>query len=433
MKRAMHQLSRLVTFWAATLLACGSAYAQGLPDGSDGRCRTVEPLSSLEQRKKSLEEQVARSADGKMSREEIRKNREQLLDILFQIDCINTTPAPPPLRRSARPAPKSEVIEVLTYYATNRKKTANTSPSGFYGSDVSTGLEYGRAYVTIPPGHVPGNLELPALWKLERDADPSKHFVLKAVEPLKSDAARKELADRLGGARALLLFVHGYNTGFAEAALRTAQMAHDLKFPGVPLFYSWPSAGKALAYWQDEEASQLSEAAFDQVLEDLSNIPNADIYLVAHSMGNRIVAGALRSRIDRGKTTRHLRELLLAAPDINAEIFRTTIAPRLASMRGTRTTIYASSSDLALRASKLVHGFRRVGETVGGVITFEGVDTIDASGAAAATRAYGHSYLMDSASVIGDIQAIVLDKALATARRGLSGAGSSPNAYWILK
>src|SRR5689334_22014605 len=49
-------------------------------------------------------------------------------------------------------------------------------------------------------------------------------------------------------------------------------------------------------------------------------------------------------------------------------------------MQGTRTTIYASSSDLALRASKVVHWFRRVGETVGGVFVYPGVDTIDASG-----------------------------------------------------
>ena len=35
-------------------------------------------------------------------------------------------------------------------------------------------------------------------------------------------------------------------------------------------------------------------------------------------------------------------------------------------MSNMRTTIYASSSDIALRASKVVHRYRRVGETTGG-------------------------------------------------------------------
>jgi esterase/lipase superfamily enzyme len=61
-------------------------------------------------------------------------------------------------------------------------------------------------------------------------------------------------------------------------------------------------------------------------------------------MGSHIVSQALKSRVERGKSTGHLSELLLAAPDINAQLFRTTIAPRLAAMQGTRTTVYASSS-----------------------------------------------------------------------------------------
>ena len=149
--------------------------------------------------------------------------------------------------------------------------------------------------------------------------------------------------------------------------MRTAQIAHDLRFPGMALFYSWPSAGRATGYWYDEEAARLSEPVFEQLIEDLSQLPVTDIYIVAHSMGNRIVGHALQSRADKGKETKQLRELLLAAPDINANIFRTIIAPKLAAMQGMRTTIYAASSDVALMASKLVHGFQRVGDTSGGV------------------------------------------------------------------
>jgi len=275
---------------------------------------------------------------------------------------------------------------------------------------------------------------MPRLWRMELDADPNRHFVLKAVIPLGADSARAEMANRLAGmsSRSLLLFVHGYDTTFADAALRTAQLAHDLQFPGLAFFYSWPSAGSAVRYWRDEEASQLSEAVFEQLLSELSQLRDTNIYIVAHSMGNRIVAGALRSRVIKKEETTHIREVLLAAPDINAELFRTAIAPQLTGMQGTHTTIYASSSDLALKASKVVHGFRRVGETLGGVFVYPGVDTIDASGAATMIREYGHAYLMDSASVLKDVRTIIQPK-LAAKQRGLPEMGKPPDLYWQLR
>jgi hypothetical protein len=98
-------------------------------------------------------------------------------------------------------------------------------------------------------------------------------------------------------------------------------------------------------------------------------------------------------------------------------------------MQGTRTTIYASSSDLALRASTVVHGFRRVGETVGGVFVYPGVDTIDASGVVTMIREYGHSYLMDSASVLKDVRTIIQQK-IAAKQRGLPEMGKAPDFYW---
>jgi esterase/lipase superfamily enzyme len=330
-------------------------------------------------------------------------------------------------------APPLQLLEVTTYYATNRKQGASAEPANLYGPQLDSTFRYGRATITIPPTHTPGNLEMPSLWKLEREADPNKHFLLKSVVPLEADAARREMAEKLQGmsAKSLLLFVHGYNTSFAEAALRTAQLAHDLRFPGMAFFYSWPSAGSALSYWQDEETAQLSEGIFEDLLGELTRLPVTDIYIVAHSMGNRIVTSALRSRVDKKEPTKQLRELLLAAPDINAELFRTVIAPKLAAMQGTRTTVYASSSDLALKASKIVHGFQRVGDTIGGVFVYPRFDTIDASGASTMTRAFGHSYLMDSASVLKDIQAIIQQR-IAAKQRGLVEMGAAPNAYWRL-
>jgi len=455
---------RLPLFFIALVLGVTPAWAQPSPRWPiPEACRmdSAGALPELEKRKLSLERDVARQSvavegiskrkDGKAGadadarakglRQNLREKQEELLEILFRIECVRaedleSTPGAPsrnPFKRPPPPGQGKDVIEVTTYYATNRKPTGGAEPAKVYGAGIESTLQYGRAIVSIPPNHIPGNLELPSLWKLERGVDPSKHFILKAVIPLGADAGRKEMAERLQAmsSKALLIFVHGFNMGFPEAALRTAQMAHDLKFPGIAFFYSWPSANQIRSYWQDEEIARLSESVFEQLIDELSQLPVTDIYIVAHSMGNRIVGHALQARMDKGKQTKNLKELLLAAPDINAEVFRAVIAPKLAAMQGTRTTIYASSSDIALKASKVVHGFRRVGETSGGVVTYPGIETVDASSASPSLRGYGHLYVVDSRSVINDVKSIIERKGTAKLR-GLREIGALPNVHWRL-
>jgi esterase/lipase superfamily enzyme len=91
-------------------------------------------------------------------------------------------------------------------------------------------------------------------------------------------------------------------------------------------------------------------------------------------------------------------------------------------MQGTRTTVYAASSDVALRASKVVHGYRRVGETSGGVFTYPGLETVDATSASTYSKNLGHSYIVDSSSVLKDIRTIIHDR-FSAERRGLNARG----------
>ena len=436
---------RLLLILSALLVGPSAGRTQGaespnLPEPC--RAAVKGDLTALESRRQRLEREVsektaalppATDPSSKSIGEALRKNQEQLIDLVFQIECLTLQQrtASPVLKRRAAASAKS-VVEITTYYATNRNRSGASEPAGFYGAKVEGTLEYGRAIVTIPLTHSPGNIELPSFWKLERE-DPNKHFILKSVEPMSLDATRSEMAKRLqtSGSKAVLAFVHGYNVGFTEAAMRTAQLAHDLKFPGLPFFYSWPSAARITSYLQDADAAELSEGVFEQLIEDLDSLPVTDVYLIAHSMGNRIVSKALRARVDKGKSIGRLRELLLAAPDINADLFRTVIAPRLAAMQGTRITVYASSSDLALRASRALHRFGRVGETNPGVFVYPRIDTIDASGASSVIRAYGHSYIMDSQAVLKDIYGVIQQRVSAK-QRGLAEVGNAPNSHWKL-
>jgi esterase/lipase superfamily enzyme len=480
--------------WVACLAAsCASVNAQPGMAPADCKSSAGETILSLESRKKEIEGRLAKLQDrmaevGPVKRApldtEMRKAQEDLLELVFAADCLRLKalpplPPPPPLASDERkrapmasrglsppsPAPVSaappqaaappgasadraargagptmeksasaDAVEVVTYYATNRKQgAANAAPSDVYGNERGSALAFGRVVVSIPRTHTPGTIEQPQLWKFERSPDPNKHFVLKSVTPLETDATRGEISNRLKQAsdKSMLVFVHGYNNGFEDAALRTAQLAYDLQFPGIPFFYSWPSANRVRSYLQDEETARLSEGVFETVLRELSALPVQSIYIVAHSMGNRVVGHGLQRYVNAGGKTDRIKELLLAAPDINAEIFKDEIQPRLAQMRGTRTTIYASSSDVALIASKVVHGFRRVGESSGGVLVFKGMDTVDASNASPSMRNLGHSYLVDSASVIKDLHSIIASK-LAARARGLLPKGQEPEVYWQL-
>ena len=230
-------------------LALGASLVQAQPTPQEPlpeACRTTPngTMPELEASRKSLERDIARQAtsieripdrrDGKAGVEadaralELRKNlrakQEELLEVLFRIECVRSAALaqePPSRNPFESRAKKLGAIEVTTYYATNRKQTDSVEPAKTYGAGFESTLQYGRAIVSIPATHVPGNLELPTLWKLQRDADASKHFVLQAVMPLNADAARKELSLKLQSmsSKALLVFVHGYNMGFAEAAL----------------------------------------------------------------------------------------------------------------------------------------------------------------------------------------------------------------------
>src|SRR5262245_28654371 len=118
--------------------------------------------------------------------------------------------------------------------------------------------------------------------------------------------------------------IHGYNVTFEDAARRTAQIAYDLGFSGAPVFYSWLSQGTVTSYTIDESNIEWTQASLRIFLEDFFARSTAhNVYLIAHSMGNRALTHAVSSLLNENPTLKnHLRELILAAPDIDAEVFK---------------------------------------------------------------------------------------------------------------
>jgi esterase/lipase superfamily enzyme len=294
------------------------------------------------------------------------------------------------------------------YYATNREATAAASPDDHFGGDRGA-LSFGVVNVALPHTHQVGQLEAPSILRLEFSADPERHVTLESLKALNTEAWRAEVAKRATALDrpGILVFVHGYNSSFADAARRAGQLAYDLKFAGATVLFSWPSRDTTLEYTVDEQAAEWSVPDMKTVLASLSTAaPGAPIYVIAHSMGNRVFARGFKALLEKDPAASvPFKQLVLAAPDIDADVFRREIGPAILGM-GPRVTLYASSNDKALAVSRGVHGgYRRLGESGKDLVVLKGLDTVDAS--TVSTEFLGHSYYGDSSTVMSDLMYLI--------------------------
>jgi esterase/lipase superfamily enzyme len=275
-------------------------------------------------------------------------------------------------------------------------------------------------------------LEAPSIWRLEFREDPAKHVVLLGVHPEAQGKFYSDLASTVAASpnKEAFVFIHGYKTTFEDAARRTGQLAYDLGFNGAPIFYSWPSKGDLTGYAADEgsiiwTAPHLT--AFLQQVAAQSNVKT--VHLIAHSMGNRALTQALANLATppAGASRVHFREVILAAPDIDRDIFK-QLATAVASSAD-RVTLYASSHDEALAASKKLHEFPRAGEAGKRLLVVKGIDTIDVS--SVDSSLLGHSYFGDNTSVISDIRRLLTQNSPPDQRTCLSAASLLDLAYWV--
>lgn len=289
---------------------------------------------------------------------------------------------------SPSPANSTPATSVKLYYGTNRP--------GFQAAALMDTNFYGQCEVSIPKQHQFGQLERPSIWRLEFRESQAKHVVLKNVEPLNSDDCLGRMRSDLSAddESALFVFIHGYNVTFSEAAQRTAQMAFDLQFRGVPLFYSWPSRGALSGYGDDQRSADASAKPLAEFLTRIATETGArKIHLIAHSLGNRALVGALAQLGQTPGQSARFNQVVFAAPDIDAGLFANDIAPKIEPVVD-RVTIYSSGSDLALWASRLWHRTVRLGQPSPywvKIRTYDWIDVIDATSIGFEWFELGHS------------------------------------------
>ena len=216
---------------------------------------------------------------------------------------------------------------------------------------------------------------------------------------------------------AALLFVHGFNTPFEDALIRSAQLSVDLSQRGlfdvgVPLLFSWPSAGQvSLGHYKGDQDRSIAAAPYLEQFLDLI-IENSDIdriNIVAHSMGNRILTKALEDYAAdylqrHGEAEIEFRIILVAA-DVDREIFD-QVTGVLDNLQA-NVTIYTSDADRALHVSEIVNkGKLRLGDTDGNkpyIRLNEFYETVDATGVATELFGLGHNYYSDNPFILGDM------------------------------
>jgi len=201
------------------------------------------------------------------------------------------------------------------------------------------------------------------------------------------------------------LFIHGFNVSFEDAAYRTAQIAYDLRFDGVAMMYSWPSAGSAQDYLHDEATIDQSAEYLAQFLAGVhAKSGAAHIHVIVHSMGNRAMLEAMQIlKLQQTAPGAIIDQVVFAAPDVDADTFAQSLH-RCGDI-ARHCTLYGSSDDEAIKASEKIHGFNRAGEGGARLLLTTGVDSIDASGVD--TSLLGHSYIGECVNVIDDIQLLI--------------------------
>lgn len=245
-----------------------------------------------------------------------------------------------------------QVEKVLVVSA--RKPVADRNV--LFSSERSGALRFADIGVSVPDRRRPGEVVFP-----KKKVDLKTQFAATSIgmtddEALFSRLLRDELAKKPEGQRRIFIYVHGYNTTFAAGLFRAAQLAHDYGMTGATLHYTWPSAGNPAMYLYDRDSADFARAGLVRTLRLAYDAEPESIVLIAHSMGGAMAMEALRdlSISDAGHIVRTIEAMVLASPDIDADVFRNQIASL--SARPGAIAVIVSKNDRALRLSSEIRG-----------------------------------------------------------------------------
>ncbi len=344
---------------------------------------------------------------------------------------------------------------MLHYIITNReilsdaagefiKSDGGETPSenlrfGTFDSDIYAATKDTRKSVTLFP-----DPEAPGIASAVTDADTQPYKANLAQTPTETLIGSKKFFTELYNnmktdSGDLLFFVHGFHTDLAGALQSICDLENKYVNETSPIkhvvAFTWPARDKLLRYRDDAKDAELSgfslarcylmlidffRAIFGADPQNPINQPcNNNIHLMAHSMGNRVVEAMMTELLSQrdGNITAIFKEIILAASDVDWQVFEEPRSFNQLTEIGQRVTAYYNNKDLALFISETTKnaynrlgkfGFRNFHKIPAHIYSVDCTGIKDEKGLE--NNLVAHWYYKESPKVVNDITQVLKGK-----------------------
>ncbi|MFM7807783.1 MAG: alpha/beta hydrolase [Planctomycetota bacterium] len=249
------------------------------------------------------------------------------------------------------------------------------------------------------------------------------------------------------GSKDVYLYVHGFNNTFYDAIARSAILWHSIGRQGVFIAYTWPAGyGGPFGYFYDRESGEFTIFHLREMIKTLVETPGLErLHIIAHSRGTDVATTALRElniglRAQGKKVQESLKleTLMLAAPDLDLEVFSQRFWLENLGSAAKRTVVYFSSEDDAIGLSNWLFGSKtRIGTlskipfSPQQVKLIEQMPQIQLVECQVNGFASSHAYVFGNPAAMSDVVAVLRDRKDVGAARGrpLEPRG---NGTWLL-
>lgn len=269
------------------------------------------------------------------------------------------------LFRRMQVAQLSQQGEYRFFFVTNRRPESNAGPlEERFGIERQETLTFGYFDVKIEPSLGLGMLINPTEWFQNEEI---KLTAVQELDPA-SFVAQVQARVKESPLRSLLVVVHGFREAFPSGLRKTAFLGHVLDINSPVLLFDWPGnqGSSPGGYQRARRVAEASGADLARTLElSIRDIRPERLWLIANSMGGQVVVDAFRllyDQTDLADAKTEIEDVVLTAPDVDYNEFNDQFKHALKSL-ARKTTIYVSSNDRALLASRLLNRGRRRGES----------------------------------------------------------------------
>jgi len=364
-------------------------------------------------------------------------------------------------------------MEIL--YVTDRSEMGRSERGPEYGYGRATAMAFGTATVSMDPApswqdlvRLSGQGKEDPAFELEMSKVEQKGEVVLTPKSLqvvdgklkRTPEAAEELEKTKAAFLALVksrldqskqkdvyLYVHGFNNSFYDSIARSAILWHSISRQGVFIAYTWPAGfGGAFGYFYDRESGEFTIFHLREMIKALVELPELErLHIIAHSRGTDVATTALRelniAMRAAGKDPHEalkLETLMLAAPDLDLEVFGQRFWLENLGSVAKRTVIYFSAEDEAIGVSNWLFSSKtRIGTlsqmpfSKGQIKLIEQMPQMQLVECQVKGGGSSHAYVFGNPAAMSDVVAVLRDRRDAGAANGrpLKSLG---NGTWLL-